>query len=124
MPKYVNSICQHKDKTYIGGFFNRFGDQSVQHFVVLDSEDQIDWVGNIGMNTTLQRVMESSDDFANSQNASFLGLVNALACPEDEDYIYIGGETYTPNTSSSHSNSFSNPPPTPPQLHRHLFHRH
>ncbi|GMH91587.1 hypothetical protein TrST_g4259 [Triparma strigata] len=92
VPKYVNSICQHRDKTYIGGFFNRFGDKSVQHFVVLDSEDKIDWVGNIGINTTLQAVMESSNgDVANAQNASYLGLVNALACPEDEDYIYIGG---------------------------------
>ena len=93
VPKYVNSICQHRAKTYIGGFFNRFGDKSVQHFVVLDSEDKIDWVGNIGINTTLQAVMESSNgDVANAQNASYLGLVNALACPEDEDYIYIGGE--------------------------------
>ena len=53
---------------------------------MLNSNDKIDWVGTIGIDTTLETVLESSDtdSVASSQNASFLGLVNSIVCPENE----------------------------------------
>ena len=104
VPKYVNAICKHRNRTYIGGMFNRVGNESAQHFAVLNEFDELSYIGRIGMDTTLQHVLESTpDDGAaiTGKNASFLGLVTALACPEDDDYVYIGGIFSTVGTVSS-----------------------
>lgn len=56
----MNSVCTHRNKTYISGFFNRIGDERAQHFVVLDETLRVDFVGVVGIETTLERILESS----------------------------------------------------------------
>jgi len=93
VPRYVNAICHHHNKTYLGGFFNRIGDESAQHFAVLNEDDTIDYLGTIGMVTSLENVLASSSDVSAGigSNSSFLGIVTSLACPENSEYIYLGG---------------------------------
>jgi hypothetical protein len=61
--------------------------------LIKNSEDDLEELSiMVGIETTLQRVLESGSDSAfSAANSSYLGLVTSLACPEDSDYIYLGG---------------------------------
>jgi hypothetical protein len=39
LPKNVAAMCNHRGLLYVAGQFNRFGDEEVRSFVILDAKD-------------------------------------------------------------------------------------
>jgi len=93
IPKYVNAICSHRNLTYVGGLFNRFGQHSANSFAVITSNDTVAYLGYMGADATLENIARANDV------SKFGGIITTMACPEDDDYIYIGG--YFRNVSIS-----------------------
>ena len=86
VPKYINAICSHRNLTYVGGLFNRFGDRPANSFAVLDHNDTIQFLGNVGADASLENIQRSNNDAS-----KFGAIITTMACPEDSDYIYLGG---------------------------------
>ena len=89
MPPGVHASCVHKGSLYIGGVFNELAGKlgQVQNFARWDlGAEKWEALPPIGNNITLQWAEANRD-----QEASFFSAVMALACPEQEDFIYLGG---------------------------------
>lgn len=52
--KFINVMCTHRGKRYIGGHFNRFGDRFAKSFAVLNENDEIEFLGEIGKRSNLE----------------------------------------------------------------------
>jgi len=87
LPKNVAAMCTHRGKLYVTGQFNRFGDEVVRSFVILDAKDgQILWAkSKVGANSKLELVQQNQD-----RNA-YLSAISTMVCNENDDFIYIGG---------------------------------
>eukprot|EP00520_Triparma_pacifica_P017657 CAMPEP_0118644358 /NCGR_PEP_ID=MMETSP0785-20121206/6903_1 /TAXON_ID=91992 /ORGANISM="Bolidomonas pacifica, Strain CCMP 1866" /LENGTH=1398 /DNA_ID=CAMNT_0006536125 /DNA_START=280 /DNA_END=4473 /DNA_ORIENTATION=+ len=79
-------MCKHRGKLYVAGQFNRFGDEEVRSFVVLDEEDgKVLWAKSmVGANSRLEFVKEAP-------NENYLGAVTSMVCEENDDMIYLAG---------------------------------
>jgi len=84
LPNLISFTQSAGGKRYIGGFFNRFGTHFAKSFVQLSETDEVEFAGEVGRRSLLEDTQREPD-------ADYSSRVSSLACPEDEDYIYLGG---------------------------------
>jgi len=78
IPKFINSVCTHRNLTYVGGLFNRFGLQSANSFAVLSANDTVEHLGYIGADATIENVQKNNND-----PTKFGAIITTMACPEE-----------------------------------------
>jgi len=78
-------MCHHRNKTYIGGLFNRIGNSAANSFAVLGENDTLTHLGWVGADTSIENVQRKGT------GANYAGIITTIACGEDDDFIYIGG---------------------------------
>ena len=86
--KYVNSICRHQltGRYVMGGLFNRVGNNTAQHLVILNHGLTTALRPRMGPETKLPYVLQHKDE-------ALFSIVSAVHCPDDplDPYVYVGG---------------------------------
>ncbi|GMI05091.1 hypothetical protein TrVE_jg12245 [Triparma verrucosa] len=82
-------MCQHRGLWYIGGQFNRFGDQEAKSFVVLDEDFKTLFIGQVGSNSRLELVRQQ--EHLSNDRKNYLSSIANVVCDEADDYVYIVG---------------------------------
>ena len=91
LPTGVHAMCEHRRSNtstiYIGGTFNIAGPYAVNNFARWDvkSGEWLQPTAGVGPVLSINFARGSGD------KGHFLGSVLTLACPDDSDYIYLGG---------------------------------
>ena len=118
--KYVNVMCEHRGILYVGGQFNRWGTQNASSFIGLNASTfEVVYKGQIGSRSLLEDIKADGEgnyfsvvrydpqQLLSTPPSISLPTNNlprsSMHCPEEEDYIYLGGmfRNYSYYTNSS-----------------------